>query len=141
MPVNNYTSVSITLPFLFNNGGGTSSTYNYRQQYQDLVIATLMTRPGERVRRPTFGTRLSEVVLDSESDAIVVAKDAVTRGFNLFLPDLTLNYVDAKIVQIGSNDTALSVTIDYELPTKETDQVTLKVGAFNQSGDLIREIK
>jgi len=133
--------VAFSLPFAVNSGGGTNVTDNERKQVMDRVIATLMTPVGTRVQRPTFGTEIPNLVFDNESDALIRATEAVTAAFATFLTDLTLIHVDTKMDTVNTDDMVLIITVDYKLPTKVNDQVTLKVGSFTRSGTLIQEIQ
>jgi phage baseplate assembly protein W len=133
-------STNLSLPFNFNSGGGTDVTVNERKMYSDRVVATLLTPIGSRVQRPTFGSELPNIVMENETEAIKRATDTVRSSFALFLSALTLLDVSARIDTTDKNNAYLVLTIDYELPTKAKDQVTLKVGTFTRSGDVIQEI-
>jgi hypothetical protein len=133
-------SKSFSLPFRFSESGGISETSNLNKLWQDRVLSVIATRPGERVNRPTFGSRVGELLFENEKDASQAAVREVTAAFNLWLQDLRLLDVKVKTSESSIGDTVLNVTVEYKLPNNQTDVVTVKVGDFNRSGTLIEEI-
>lgn len=133
--------ISINLPFQFTNTGGIATTSDERKQWQDRVVATVMTLPTERVMRPTFGSAAGGVILENETTATSEAADAVRMSFNTWFPNLKLLSVNCYMDYTLLPDPAMVISIEYQLPSKEKDTVTVRVGTFNRSGELLEERK
>jgi phage baseplate assembly protein W len=131
--------ISIGLPFSFTSGGGVYATSDERKQWQDIVVATIMTAPLERVMRPTFGSYAGTVLHENEDSAMVDAKSAVTSSFNTWIPSLKLLSVNCYMNYELLNDPAMVISVEYETPSKAQDSITVRVGTFNRSGELLEE--
>ena len=54
--------MNLAFPFGFDRSGRTASATNQDQHIRDLIEQVLLTAPGERVNRPTFGTGTAQLV-------------------------------------------------------------------------------
>lgn len=133
---------AISLPFSIDASGAVSSTNNQRKLWQDRVISAVMTNLGERVMRPGYGTVIKSMIFETEGIAVSMIKNSVEKAFSSYLPSLQLQNVNPVMdPQLG----VLTVTIEYNLPNGEFDQVLLdaipvKSGYINISGDIIQEL-
>jgi hypothetical protein len=53
---------------------------------------------------------------------------------------LSLSGVKVTTENGGLDDQVFVVSVDYELPNKQKDSVTAKIGTFSRSGELLQEI-
>lgn len=133
-------STTISLPFAFNTSGAVNTTASYKRQWADRVLGVLFTLPGERVMRPSFGSQARGAVFEPEGVVVDYITRTVSAAFGQFLPDLSLSSVKVTAESRDLGDQILVVSVDYELPNKQTDSVTTKIGTFSRSGELLEEI-
>ena len=121
---------AISFPFKFNEYGQVSSTNDPRLIWQHRVILTLLTRLGERVLRPNFGSNLLNTLFETEAVAIEMAQRSISIAFNELLDSLELIEVTPKY---EADSGSLIITVIYTLPSGDTDSVTLRTSIFNLS--------
>lgn len=128
---------AISLPFSFNSLGEVSYTTDEKKIVQDRVVMAVMTKFGERVMRPNYGSDIYRSLfenIEESSDSIV---NAVTVCFSTWLSDLELTAVKP---QINVDNGSIEVEIEYRRGLiKQTQSIKLTNGLFSRSGDLIRE--
>jgi len=127
---------TIILPFSVDDSGAILSSNDPKKIWQSRVIAAVMTQFGERVQRPTYGGTIKSSLFDTADGATTAIKRSVENTFGSYLKSLKLQDIRTSMdSQLGT----LSVTIYYQLPSGEFDQVSVKSGALTRSGDLIQE--
>lgn len=141
-------NLTISMPFTFKSTysklnpalrvpGPVASTTDLRQIYKQRIFLVLMTRYGERVMRPDFGSNLSLIVFENEDVALEMADLAIKTTFAKWLPDLNLIEITPKYDRLNG---AFEFTIVYSLPSGDTDSTTINTALFNRTGDVIQEI-
>lgn len=130
-------SSAISLPFSFNSFGELSYSTDPRKIYQDRVLLVLMTRFGERVMRPNYGSLVNQTVFENEALAVEKATRTITEAFSKWLTTLELKGINPVFDAVQGS---LEVSVFYKLPTGEEDTVKLKTAILSSSGDLIQEI-
>jgi phage baseplate assembly protein W len=130
-------SSAISLPFSFNNFGELTYSTDPKKIWQDRVLLVLMTRFGERVMRPNYGSLVNQTVFENEALAVEKANRTITEAFSKWLPDLEVTAIRPVF---DAEQGALEVSVFYRLPTGEEDTVKLKTAILSSSGDLIQEI-
>lgn len=129
---------AISLPFGFDSSGMVAHTSNSAKIWQDRVALVVMTRLGERVMRPGFGSDVPSVAFENMDTAITLCRQAITAAFSTHLPDLTLNDIVFKVDPI---DFYLVADIKYRYsPTSPTDTVKLKTAILTRAGETILEV-
>ncbi|HKM74532.1 MAG TPA: GPW/gp25 family protein [Acetobacteraceae bacterium] len=102
--------VDVAFPYGFDTSGRTAAPTDADQHIVDLIEQVLLTAPGERVNRPTFGTGTGQLVFAPNSDALAMAQRALIQGnLQLWLSDL----ISVQSVQVTNNDATLLVTVVY----------------------------
>ena len=77
---------------------------------RDLVEQVLLTSPGERVNRPTFGTGLRQLIFAPANSEVAMATQYMIQGaLQQWLGDL----VKVEAVSVEAQDTRLEVTVHY----------------------------
>lgn len=130
-------NAAISLPFSFNEYGETNSTSDVKKIWRDRVLLVIMTRFGERVMRPNFGSLVQHVVFEPEGLAVETAKSTITEAFSVWLSQLELRRVDPLFDQTTG---ALTITVEYKLPNGQIDETTVTSAILNRSGDIVTEI-
>lgn len=127
----------IAMPFSFNANGKLNTTTDSKKMWQDRVLLVLMTRFGEKLMRPDFGSDLGTTLFENATQAADIAIKTINIAFNKWLSSLNLKSVTPLY---NTNTGFLEIKILYALPSGETDQVTINTAVFSRSGDLLLEI-
>lgn len=127
---------AIILPFSIDASGSILSSNNQNKIWQSRVIAAVMTHVGERVFRPKYGGTVRASLFENSDAAVTLVTRSVENTFTSYLKSLKLTDIKTSM---DSQAGALSVTIYYQLPNGELDQVSLKSGSLTRSGDVIQE--
>ena len=96
-------------PYHFDGSGRTAQT-DKSGYIRDLIEQVLLTAPGERVMRPTFGSGVLQLVFGAASPEIAATTQFLIQGaLQQWLSDVIT--VDAVDVQV--QDSALLITVQY----------------------------
>jgi hypothetical protein len=129
---------AIALPFSFNSAGELSYTNDEKKIIQDRLVLAIMSRPGERVMRPSFGSAVYETLFEDENTAIAVATEAVSACFTEFFP--YLEFIEA-VPNLDSGGT-LELDIKYRKSQQTlTESLSIKTKIFSRAGEVIQEVK
>lgn len=136
-------AVQIALPFSFTNSGAVNVTNNENKIWSDRIIVALMTRVGERIMLPKYGSNVASSVFENEDDAVSIVERELPGIFARWLPDLTIIATSVKLENKELADNTLAISVEYLLPNKQKSITTTKVklGTFTQTGLLIEEIQ
>lgn len=111
--------MNIAYPFQF-DGTGRTATTDDDDHIRDLIEQLLFTNPGERVNRPDFGSGLMQLVFAPNNDELAAATQFLVQGaLQQWLGDL----IQVDSVQVESEDSTLSVTIQYTVRRTQQQQV------------------
>ena len=103
--------MQIDYPFHVDSRGRTASTTE-EEHVRDLIEQVLVTSPGERVNRPSFGSGLLQQVFGPNGDVIATAVQFTVQGsLQQWLGDL----IQVESVEVESRDSTLAVTVVYRL--------------------------
>lgn len=129
-------SAAISLPFSFNTAGQLAYTTDEKKIIQDRIVLALMTKLGERVMRPDFGSNIYDSLFQNESFAEGTVNSAANYVFSTFFPNLKLNGV----VVTSAEDGMLEFEIRYRKGANAEEQaLSIKSGLFSRAGELIEE--
>ena len=122
------TLMNIDYPFRFDNRGRTAEA-DGDNHIRDLIEQVLFTAPGERVNRPDFGSGLMQLVFAPNSDELATATQFIVQGsLQQWLGDL----IEVNEVQVDSQDSSLSVTVQYTVRRTQQRQTA----QFSRGGGL-----
>ena len=72
-------------------GTGFSQTYSTTEQMKSNIKNLLLTRKGERILQPEFGSGLHEILFDFNNDDIEgKIEDTINQAFEQWLPYVTI---------------------------------------------------
>lgn len=129
---------AISLPFSFDSAGLIGHTSDIKKIWQDRVALVVMTKLGERVMRPGFGSEVPAVAFENIDTAISLTRQSIATAFSRWLPALTL--VDV-IFTTDPIDFYLVADIRYTYSSlSEVTNVKLKTAVLTRSGDTILEV-
>ena len=108
--------MDVDFPFAF-DGLGRTRECSEDDHLRDLIEQVLLTSPGERVNRPTFGSGLMELVFAPNSDTLAAATElSVRAALQQWLGDR----IEVKAVEVANVESTLSVRVTYvNRPTGE----------------------
>jgi|SRR5436309_8151955 uncharacterized protein len=101
--------MDLAFPYAFDSTGHTASADPTRH-IVDLIEQVLLTNPGERVNRPTFGTGTGQLVFAPNSDTLAAAQQKMIQaGLQQWLSDL----IQVQSVTVENNEATLLITVQY----------------------------
>ena len=101
--------MNIDFPFRFDQRGRTAATGD-DDHIRDMIEQLLFTSPGERVNRPDCGSGLLQMVFAPNSPELAAALQFTTQAaLQRYLGDV----IDIELVEVTSQDSALSVIVKY----------------------------
>ena len=99
----------IAAPLHFDGRGRTAAT-PADQHLRDLIEDVLLTAPGERVMRPTFGSGMLQLAFAPSSDQLAAALQVLVQGaLQSCLGDL----IEVANVTVTQDDGSLTVSVAY----------------------------
>lgn len=122
--------LALVFPFSLDDYGNISVTSDPDRIWQDRVKSVIGTNIGERVMRPSFGTKVAFANWATRSAMEDIIQKEVNRAFFLHLPlltvtDITFTYNDAENVA--------NVFITYTLPDKREATTSVGVVVLNEN--------
>lgn len=103
--------MNIAFPFDFDALGRTAAVDDARH-IRDMIELLLLTRPGERVNRPDFGSGLLHAVFAANTPEIATALEYTTRAaLHRFLGDL----IEIEALALTAVDAVLRVDLSYSV--------------------------
>lgn len=99
----------IAVPLQFDGRGRTAQTPTGKH-LQDLIEAVVLTAPGERVMRPTFGSGLMQMAFAPNSDQLGATVQMLVQGG---LQSLLGNLIEVADVSIDQTDASMTVSVSY----------------------------
>jgi phage baseplate assembly protein W len=114
--------MQIDFPYGFDGRGRTAET-DVEAHVRDLIEQLLLTAPGERVNRPTFGTGALQLVFAPNSDALAAAlRLSIQAGLQEWLGDI----VEVTDIEVDNADSTLRLEVRYVIRrTGETRTATI----------------
>jgi phage baseplate assembly protein W len=110
--------MDIAFPLTFDRTGHTA-TADRGRHIRDLIEQVLLTSPGERVNRPTFGTGTNQLVFAPNSDTLAMAQQKLIQaGLQQWLSDL----IQVRDVKVEAKDATLNITVHYTVILTQSQQ-------------------
>ncbi|MBU1059876.1 MAG: GPW/gp25 family protein [Proteobacteria bacterium] len=106
----------INYPFHFDGRGRTAQS-NEADYIRQLIEQILLTAPGERVMRPTFGSGVRQLLFGAASPEVATATQyLVQSSLQQWLADL----VTVEAVDVQAQDGSLIITVQYVIRRNQT---------------------
>ncbi len=101
--------MNLAFPYTFDGSGATAET-DLSTHIRDMIELILLTSPGERVNRPTFGSGTAQLVFAPNSDVLSAAQQQVIQAaLQMWMADL----IRVQSVEVTAQDSTLLVTVGY----------------------------
>ena len=101
--------MDVRFPFGF-AGSGTAAAADADAHIRDLIEQVLLTAPGERVNRPTFGTGSGQLVFQPNSDTLAIAQQKMIQAS---LQQWLMDLIAVQSVTVENDDAKLVITVQY----------------------------
>ena len=113
----------ITLPVKNGNTGFFESAFSSYEQAKSNLKNLLLTKKGERVMQPNFGTGLSSLLFEQMDDSFEEKlKETITNSVNFWLPYISIEEIDVNMTdEMKDKNTASALralrklSIDYQI--------------------------
>jgi phage baseplate assembly protein W len=110
--------MNVQYPYGFDSSGHTAQD-DLPTHILDMIEQILLTAPGERVNRPTFGCGVNQLVFAPNSDALAAAQQQVIQAsLQQWLSDL----IKVNSVSVSAEDSTLLITITYTIIQSQQQQ-------------------
>ncbi|HUI56730.1 MAG TPA: GPW/gp25 family protein [Bryobacteraceae bacterium] len=108
----------LAYPYGFDSSGATAQT-DLNGHIRDMIEQILLTSPGERVNRPTFGCGTAQLVFAPNSDVLAAAQQQVIQSsLQQWLSDL----IRVQGVDVSAQDSTLLITVRYTIIQTQQQQ-------------------
>lgn len=122
--------MNVNYPYEFDSSGHTAQADLPDHIFQ-MIEQILLTSPGERVNRPTFGCGVTQLVFAPDSDALAATQQQVIQAsLQQWLSDL----IQVNAVYVTSEDSTLLITITYTIIQSQQQQTQQFVYGGASSG-------
>ena len=112
--------MNVKFPYSFDSTGHTAQT-DLPGHIEDMIEEILLTSPGERVNRPTFGCGIMQLIFAGNSDSLAAAQQQVIQSSLLqWLSDLIQVYS----VYVTAEDSTLEIDITYTIIQTQQQQTS-----------------
>ena len=132
------TERAISLPFSFNAAGEVGYSTDEKKIIQDRIVLAVMTRLGERVMRPSFGSSVHDALFESMDGAANIVRQAVAACFAKWFPDLELEDVAAAPDENGGG---IVFEIKYRKALQKiSESLLVRTSVLTRAAELVREV-
>jgi phage baseplate assembly protein W len=118
--------IGITLPITGPNGQVFNLSYSTEEQLLSNLTNLILTRRGERLYQPTFGTTIQDSLFEPNTlDLVSKIKFSITEAIKFWLPYVTLNdvIVTPVIVELGkTEENGVTIKISVSLNGQESEK-------------------
>ena len=121
--------IGIELPLKHNiEKGFFSRTKTALEQTRSNIKNLLMTRKGERLGNPTFGSDLFAVLFEQEGDDIESkVEEAIHSAMSVWLPFVIINNIETKFSTTNKNAINVSIQFSLNIDTTTSEQLSINI--------------
>jgi phage baseplate assembly protein W len=119
-------AIGISLPIQIGNTAF-NQTFTTNEQIKSNVKNLLLTKKGERVMQPEFGSGLQELLFDFNDDTLSgKIEDAITAALEQWLQYVTVEHIDVESTSNNRDNNLVNVSVTFGL----LNQVDLNTVSF-----------
>ena len=120
-------AIGISLPLQFDNNTFTQ-TFQTSEQVKSNIKNLLLTKKGERILQPEFGSGLQELLFEINDDQLAdKIENTIVDTMAMWLPYITVNNIDIR----QSNELKNSNTVEISISFRVGDTPNLESVTFN----------
>jgi len=110
--------MNVNYPYGFDTTGHTAQT-DLPGHINQMIEQILLTSPGERVNRPSFGCGVNQLVFAPNSDALAATQQQVVQAsLQQWLSDL----IRVNAVNVTAQESTLLITVTYTIIQSQQQQ-------------------
>lgn len=119
----------ITLPVQRGNTGYFSQAFSSFEQAKSNLRNLLMTKKGERVMQPNFGTGLHSLLFEQMTDEFETRlEETITKNVNYWLPYITIQQIDIQMTDEMKDRNTAEMNIQFTVGNQiETQEITFTI--------------
>jgi phage baseplate assembly protein W len=119
----------ITLPVQRGNTGYFNQAFSSFEQAKANLKNLLLTRKGERMMQPNFGTGLHELLFEPmDSEFETQLQETITKNVNYWLPYINIEEIDIQMTDEMKDRHTANMTIQFTVGNQiETQQITFTI--------------
>ena len=108
-------AIGITLPIQITNTAFAQS-FTTREQVSSNIKNLLLTKRGERILHPEFGSGLQELLFDFNNDELPTRiEDTITEALEQWLPYVTIDSIDVEQTDYLKDTNRANVSIKFKI--------------------------
>jgi phage baseplate assembly protein W len=108
-------AIGISLPIQIGNTAF-NQTFTTNEQIKSNVKNLLLTKKGERVMQPEFGSGLQELLFDFNDDTLATKiEDTITNALEQWLPYVTVQQIDVENTNNNKDNNLVNVSVKFSL--------------------------
>lgn len=106
-------AVGVMLPIVTPGGQLFNQSYSTQEQAISNLKNLILTRQGERIYQPLFGTKLIDALFEQNTDVIKeVIRTSITDAVSFWLPYITINKLTVQtVVSVNSGNEEHGITV------------------------------
>jgi phage baseplate assembly protein W len=110
-------AVGITLPFSQTNGRLFNLSYSTEEQALSNLKNLILTRQGERIMQPLFGTNLQDSLFEQNDDLLKSSiRDSIQDAVEFWLPYIAISELKVEtVLAVGNSKEEHGVTISMKV--------------------------
>ena len=120
--------IGIELPLNHNKEGFFKQTKTSLEQTKSNIKNLLLTRRGERLGNPTFGSDLFAVLFEQEGDDIESkVEETIRSAMSEWLPFVIINNIETKFSTTNKNAINVSMQFSLNVDTTTLEQLSMNI--------------
>ena len=119
----------ITLPVQRGNTGYFNQAFSSFQQTKSNLKNLLLTKKGERVMQPNFGTGLQSLLFEQMTDEFETKlEETITKNVNYWLPYITIRQIDIEMTDEMKDRNMANMNIQFTVGNQiDTQEITFTI--------------
>ena len=119
----------ITLPVQRGNTVYFNQAFSSFEQAKTNLKNLLLTRKGERIMQPNFGTGLHELLFEPMTDEFETKlQETITKNVNYWLPYINIEEIDIEMTDEMKDNHTANMTIQFTVGNQiDTQQITFTI--------------
>ena len=116
-------AVGIKLPIVGVDGRLFDLSYSTEDQAISNLKNLILTRQGERLMQPLFGTKLQDSLFEQNDDILKASiKDSIERAVEFWLPYISINSLEVNpVIAVGSSREEHGVQISLQVSVNDQE--------------------
>ena len=119
----------ITLPVQRGNTGYFNQAFSSFEQAKSNLKNLLLTKKGERVMQPNFGTGLQSLLFEQMTDEFETKlEETITKNVNYWLPYITIRQIDIEMTDEMKDRNMANMNIQFTVGNQiDTQEITFTI--------------